>query len=83
MNTVIILLRMFYTLSGTLPQPGLFRHNRHFNNFLDFFLYVKEEEKDLELFSMLVWTVWYRRNLIRTQSPKSSHQLPRHCRTLS
>lgn len=48
-----------------------------------FFLYVKEEEKDLELFSMLVWTVWYRRNLIRTQFPESSHQLPRHCRTLS
>lgn len=61
---------------NSTPQPiwnstpdWLFRQSRIFPKFRDLFHYVNSERKKsrrLELFAMLVWTVWHCRNHIRT-----------------
>ena len=43
-----------------------FRHNSKFNNFKELIKFIIKEGKNLELFAVIVWTIWSRRNLLRT-----------------
>nr|POF22482.1 putative ribonuclease h protein [Quercus suber] len=42
-----------------------FRHNSEFNSFGELIKFIIEEGKNLELFAVIVWTIWSRRNLLR------------------
>ena len=43
-----------------------FRRNSVFNRFGDLVKFIIDRGKNLELFTVIVWTIWYRRNLLRT-----------------
>ena len=43
-----------------------FRHNSEFNSFGDLIKFIIEEGKNLEMFVVIVWTIWSRRNLLCT-----------------
>ena len=46
-----------------------FRSSTGFQNFTQVLLHVLDSDCNSELFAMLVWNIWYRRNLARTSPP--------------
>ncbi|XP_050290019.1 uncharacterized protein LOC126728198 [Quercus robur] len=46
-------------------QVWSFRDTRTFSNFQQLILHIIEANMDLEVFSMVVWSLWHRRNQVR------------------
>nr|POE63869.1 putative ribonuclease h protein [Quercus suber] len=46
----------------------LFRRTKKFSNFFELVSHVLEEKINLDLFATLVWTIWSRRNMLRTST---------------
>ncbi|XP_075645272.1 uncharacterized protein LOC142616276 [Castanea sativa] len=44
-----------------------FRQTKHFPKILDLVKHVKEENKDLDAFAMIIWTFWFQRNRLRIE----------------
>ena len=49
-------------------QMQIFRSLKHFSRFVDVVRQVIEDEKNLEVFAMFVWTLWYHRNELVTSN---------------
>ena len=62
-----------YSTTWDVDPMWLFHWNCHFSNFFDMVQYVIEEGKNLELFVVLTWTIWYRRNQIRATKTSLNH----------
>lgn len=45
-------------------QTPYFCRSKKFSKFVELVQYVIEERKDLEDFTMYIWTLWYCRNLL-------------------
>lgn len=62
-----------YSTTWDADPMWLFHWTCHFSNF-DVVQYVIEEGKNLGLFVVLTWTIWYRRNQIRATKTSLNHR---------
>lgn len=62
--------------SSTITDQDLmwdFRRSIHFSRFVEVVKHIIEDGKNLEVFSVLIWTFLHRRNLLGTNNLKLSH----------
>nr|POE68605.1 hypothetical protein CFP56_51073 [Quercus suber] len=53
------------TVWDSIPELQ-FHHGRSFQTVSDLIIFAHEERKNVNLLAMILWSVWYRRNQLRT-----------------